>query len=449
MRIIVIGAGETGQSLVAKLVELKHDIVLIDTDSDKLAEVNAQLDVLTVEGNGASPAVLRRAELDRADLLVAVSDDDEVNVLACLFAHAAGVPNEVARVRDADYLVAHGRLDLKAMGLNLLVSQDGETATDLYNVLRMPGAIEVLDLFEGKVLALGIKVHVDSPLLIGRLNAFPEPDLLKTFRFLAVVRGKDVLIPRGETRFMVGDDVYVVGQADAVKNFLKWVWPDQEAFEKVVIAGGGSLSLHLAGMLEKTTMQVVLIEQDQERANHCSEVLTRTLVLKGDALNKEALESAGISNNTVFAAVLGNDEDNIIACLIAAKMGARFTLAKVGKPEYIPVINSLSLLDRVVSPSLSMINAILHYVRGRNVKTATLFHRLPGELLEVVMKPGNKWIGKPIKSLKIEQGILIAAAMRGSEVLAVTGDLILADGDRVVVFALPDAVRKLEAVFHQ
>ncbi len=449
MRIIIIGAGDTGQSLAAKLVELRHDIVLIDKDPEKLREAGAHLDILTVEGNGANPAVLRRAELERADLLVAVTDDDEVNILACLFAHEAGVPNEVARVSDTDYMTAHGKLDLKAMGMDLMVSQNEETARAIFNVLRLPGAIEAVDLFDGRVLALGIKVHVDSPLLRGTLQAFPEPELLKTFRFLAVVRGDEVLIPRGETRFMVGDDAYVVGSAEAVQNFLRWAWPDRDPFDKIVIAGGSALSLHLARKLENTPMQLVLIEQDEDRADHCSSALSRALVLKGDALDKETLESAGISKDTVFAAVMGNDEDNIIACLIAAKMGARFTLAEIANPEYMPVITGMSLLDRAVSPSLSMINSILHYVRGRNVKAASLFHKLPGELIEVVIKPNNKWLDIPIRDIKFDKGVLIAAVMRNDKVLAVTGDLILAPDDRVVVFALPDAVRRLEAMFHK
>ena len=449
MRIIIIGAGESGSHLAAKLCELKHDVVIIDSDADALKAVKDELDIMAVEGEGTSPRVLEEAEVEKADLLVAVTDRDEVNILACVLARAAGVPNKVARVSNSDYTQPSEMFNLRSMGVDLVVSQDKECALALFNNLRMPGTSEAVDLMDGRILAVGMKVDTESLLLRTQLKAFPEPDLLKEIRFLAISRGSEVLIPHGDTRFMIGDDVFLSGEPGAISNFLRCAWPDLKPFEKIIIAGGSNLGLHLARLLEKTSMRVVLLEKDGARAEFCSGELSRGLVLKGDAMDKDALESAGSLDGAAFAAVMDGDEDNIIACLIAEKLGARFTLAKINRPEYIPIINSLSLLDRIVNPPLSMISAILHFVRGKYVNAASLFHKLPGELLEVRLKPRHKWVGTAIKNLGLSAGLFIAAVRRGDDIVPATGDLVLAENDMIVIFALSEAVHKIETLFRR
>ena len=447
MRVLIIGSGTAGQNLAAKLCAEKHDVVLIDRNEAALAEAQAQLDILTIQGEGSSPKVLDAAQIGKTDLVVAVTDSDEVNMLACMLAHAAGVSHKVARVSNLDYIHAPEPFSPAQLGIDLVVSQKEECANELFNILRMPGTLEAVDLFEGQVLAVGIRVHMDSPLLRQPLKLFPQPDLLQAIRFIALKRGDDMLVPRGDTQFMVGDEVYFVGRPTDISNFMAWAWPERTAFEKVIIAGGGDLGLQLARRLETTDMQIVLVEQNEERANYCSGVLDHALVIKGDAMDEDTLKNAGIVAGTAFVAATGTDENNIIGCLLAAKCGARFTLAQVTRPDYVPVIDSLSLLDRAVSPPLSMINAILHFVRGKYVKAAALFHKLPGELLDVVLPPRGKWAGKAIKDLKIPNGVTIAGVMRGTEVLVAGGDLVLTEGDRLVIFALPESVTKIEALF--
>jgi len=447
MRVLIIGSGTAGQNLAAKLCAEKHDVVLIDSSEEALAEAQSQLDILTVQGQGSSPKVLDSAQIAKADLVVAVTDRDEVNMLACMLAHAAGVPHKVARVSNLDYIHAPDRFSPATLGIDLVVSQKEECANELFNILRMPGTLEAVDLFEGQVLAVGIRVHMDSPLLRQPLKQFPQPELLKAIRFIALKRGDEMMVPRGETQFMVGDEVYFVGRPNDISDFMAWAWPERTAFEKVIIAGGGDLGLQLARRLETTGMQIVLVERDEERANYCSGVLDRTLVIKGDAMDEDTLKNAGIVAGTAYVAATGIDENNIIGCLLASKCGARFTLAQVTRPDYVPVIDNLSLLDRAVSPPLSMINAILHFVRGKYVKAAALFHKLPGELLDVVIPPKGKWAGKAIKDLKIPNGVTIAGVMRGTDVLVAVGDLVLAEDDRLVLFALPEAVAKVGALF--
>ena len=447
MRILIIGAGNAGRHLASKLSEERHDIVIVDNSQESLSEISSLLDIQTVCGEGSSPRVLAEAGITKSDLVVAVTDRDEVNILACAYAQAAGVQHKVARVSNPDFIHADARFDLSRMGIDLVISQKEECAQEIFTVLRMPGTLEAVDLLEGRVLTVGIKVHMDSPLVLQTLRDFSRPDMLQKVRLVALMRGEEVLVPRGDTQLMIGDDVYFVGEPDPVSEFLEWACPEHERFEKVIIAGGGDLGLQLAQLIEKTGMQVVLIERNEARAQECSKRLDRALVMRGDALDQETMENAGVVHGSAFVAVTGSDENNIMICLLAEKAGSTFTLAQVTKPEYVHIISSLSLLDRAVSSHMSMINAILHFVRGKNVKAAALLHKLPGELLDVMLSDKTRWTGKAIKSLRVPEGITIASVLRADHTLPATGEVILQAGDRLVLFALPQAVSKVEALF--
>ncbi len=447
MRILIIGAGNAGRHLASKLSEERHDIVIVDRNEAVLNEISAQFDIQTIPGEGSSPRVLERAGLLNTDLLVAVTDSDEVNILACAFAHAADVPHKIARVSNLDYLHANKKFDLGKMGLDLVISQKEECADEIFTILRMPGTLEAVDLLESRALAVGIKVHMDSPLVMQSLKNFPRPELLQRIRFIGLMRGDDLLIPKGDTQLLIGDDIYFCGEHADVNAFLEWASPEHERFEKVIISGGGDLGLQLALRMEKTGTPVVLIERDKERAKECSLRLDHALVINGDALDSATLENAGNLRGCAFAATTGDEENNIMICLLAERAGASFTLAQVSKPEYVPLIGSLSLLDRAVSSHLSMINAILHFVRGKNVKAAALLHKLPGELLDVALTEDHRWTDKPIRALRIPDGVIIATVLRGETVTPPTGDLVLRAGDRLILFAVPSAVSRIESLF--
>lgn len=447
MRIVILGAGNAGKNLAERLSMERHDIVIVDRDADRLASVQSQFDIQTLEGEGTDPLILEQAGIEKADLMVAVTNRDEVNILACALANLAGVPMKVARVANRRPYQADTTYDLKKLGIDLVVSQKEECADEIFTILRTPGTTEAVDMLDERALIVGIRVHMDSPLILQPLKSFPNRDLIDRIRFFGVMRGEEVLIPTGETQFMIGDDVYMVGTPADVMIFLEWACPDHTSFEKIVIAGGGDLGLELARRLDHTDSNTVLIEKDLDRAERCAEQLNHVTVLHGDALNRETLTSADLVKGTAFVAATGDDETNIMICLLGEKSGATFTIAQVAKPDYVPIISSLSLLDRAVSSHISMINAILHYIRGKNVKAAAMLHRLPGELLEVMLTPKAKWAGKAIRDLKLASGVFIAIVLRGENVQPATGSLVLQPGDRIVVYALPKAVGRVESMF--
>lgn len=443
MRVIILGAGNAGRNLAAKLCAEKHDVVVVDHEAKPLAELSNQYDVLAIQGWASSPRVLEQANVKSADLVVAVTSQDEVNLLACRYAQAAGVPFKVARVANEDYFDEGVGLSPRDMGVDLAINPRKACAAELASILTLSGTQEVVSLVDDRVMAIGFKVSTESPLLRAPLRDFPQPDLLRHVRFVAYRRGEELAIPHGETWMQVGDDVYVVGEPEVIEPFLRAVYPDKPDIRKVVIAGGGGLGLSLARQLDRTDLKIVLIEKDEQQAAHCSERLNKTLVLQGDVMSGDILDHAGINDQTAFVAATRDDENNIISCLLAQKSGASFTIAQVSRPEYVPVINNLSLLDRAVSPHLSMINSILHFVRGKNVKSASLLHTLPGELLEVVLSAESPWAHRAVKDLRIPKGAIIATVLREGKVEAPTGVLELQPGDRVVLFSLPEAVARL------
>ena len=449
MRAVIIGAGNAGSNLAVKLCQEKHDVVLVDRNAAALAQVESQLDVLTVEGHGCNPRILEEAELSKAQLAVAVTNSDEVNILACYQAACAGVQYKVARIGNPDYLRPDSSLSLASAGVDLAVDPREECAKDILNNLKLPGTQEVVRLLGGRVLAVGIRVRDESPLLNIRLNAFPRPELLETIRFIAVLRDGELIIPHGDTTFQRGDEVYVVGRPLEIPAFLDWIFPARPHVEKVVIAGGGGIGIPLARYLENEKMPVDLIEVDKDAANDVAGLLNRTTVIHGDALSVETLSECSLGPNVAFIAGTGNEENNIIGCLLARKHGAGTTIAQVTDPEYVPILNSISNLDRAVSTHLSLINAILHYIRGRQIESASILHMLPGELLEINLTFHSGWAGKKISELKIPKGAVIATVLRDETICAPIGDLTLLEGDRMVIFATPRAVKKLSSMFQK
>ncbi len=446
MRVLILGAGNAGRQLAARLCEEKHSVVMVDRNPQALAEAESKLDILTVCGPGSSPRVLTEAGVEKCRLVIAVTDSDEVNILACLYAHAAGVPRKVARVSSPEYIHRNDAYDLGGMGIDLVINQKQECARELFHMLQMPGAVESFDLFSGRVRVAGFEVDEASPLLNRTPAECDRLDLIQRVRMIAVQHRGRLRIPHGDTRFEQSDVVYLVGRPLDIAAFAAWVCPSVPPFKKVIIAGGGDLGLMLARRVEQS-MDCVVLERDDENARRCSAELNRALILRADALSESTLEEAGLNAASAFVGLTGDDENNIMSCLLAQKKGAAFTVTQIARTDYVPVVEQLTLVNRVVSPYISMTHAILHYLRSQQIQAASLLHNLPGELLDAVVTAGSRLAGRKIHSLKLPRESIIATVLRDGEVLTATGDLEFVPEDRVLIFSHPAAVKKIQSMF--
>lgn len=443
MHIIIIGAGDAGQRLAEHLHQERHDVVIVDSDQSALDDVESRMDVHTVQGLGGRPRVLEEAGLAKADLLLAVSSSNETNLLACLWARHAGVNSVVARITHID----HARPEYLDMGINHIVNEHEECAIDLEHVIRIPAAHEATLLFDGKILGAGMLVSLDSPLIRSKLSEMEEPARFANVRIAVCQRGKDAFIPDGDTQLMIGDDVYVLGKVEDVEAFMAWASPSVLPFKRVVLAGGGALARPLLRRLGGTGRDIVVIEQDESRASRLSDLYDKCLILCGDCLDQQTLEDANFNDQTMFIATTGNDQNNMVSCMLAEKLGAAFTAARISRAQYAPVISSLSLLDRVVNPYLALFNSIMHFVRGRNVKLETRLQDVDGEMLEFDLSAGHPWAAHRVLEIEVPEGVILGMVMRGQDVIVVTGSLTLEVGDRLAIFALKDAIKPITKLF--
>lgn len=449
MKIVIIGAGDAGRQLARRLCGDKHSVVMIDESNEALMQAEESLDVMTVCGSGSDPAVLEQAEVDKAELLVAVTDDDEVNILACLMANSAGVPRKIARVGSTQYLDSSTKFNLKGMGIDLIVHQKQACVDEICRALAMPGAIESFVLFGGRATVAGFDISAESPILGMTPATLPDQNLLRRLRIIAVRREGGLVIPRGDTVFAAGDSIYLVGAPDDIRAFSLWMNPGHTRFVKVIVAGGGDIGLAIAKNLEKLAIEVVLLEQDESRAMFCSGELDHSLVLRADALSGSALDETGIVPHTAFVGVTGDDENNIVNCLMAHKKGAAYTITQISRTEYIPALESLALVDRIISPFLSITRGILHYLRSRNVRAAALLHDLPGELLDIDVSAHNRYVGQAVRDVRFPRESIVAVVMRDDEVLPATGELVIHAEDRLLIFSDPSAVKKIQDMFRK
>jgi trk system potassium uptake protein TrkA len=419
--------------------------VVIDEDSAALSKLEAGLDIMTVVGHGANPAILEEAQIKKADVVVSVTKNWDTNILAGMMAKRAGAKHVVARVGDTDYLQKFDFFNVHDMGIDYAINPCEQCAQDIVNMIKLPGTRETVSLLGGRVIAAAIELPGNSPLVGIPIKDLPNKEILDQVRFIARIRDEQMIIPFGDTQFNINDIVYAVGAQEDITKLLYWSCPDARPIDKLIIAGGAGTGLKLAAKLEKE-MDVFLIEPELERARKCSEILKKTVVMHGNMLSQEIYQEINFSDRTAFVAAGPNDEDNIIASLLAQKRySASFTVAQLKDSEYLPVIDSLDVVDRTVSIHLSLVNSVLQFIRGEHVLAAAELHATSGELLELIIEESGRWNGKTIAEIKMPSESIIATVQRDDQVIPATGALGLLTGDRLVVFATPKAATKLRS----
>lgn len=463
MKAIIIGAGEVGFHTAQLLTREAHDVVLIDESEEACERVNEQLDMQTLCGSGASPRLIDAAGIDEADLLIAVTNVDEINMLACQIASLQTDCIKIARVSNPDYFIPGSGLEPKDFGIDLLVNPEQLCAAEFVRLLKTPEAREIVEFESGKVQLVSFRVRQSNPFIGTSLAALDEKGLLADIRFAAISRRKPpgerqhpgetsryIIIPRGTDVLQQGDDVFVIGSAVAVEQLLRLSGiMFNEHLERVIIAGASPIGIQLARALEENGTNVKLIEANQARAEVASQLLKRTTVLHGDYLQFRLLEEAGVIEVDGFVSVTGDDEDDIMACMTAKENGAQRVLALIQQPHYLPLLARIPRLDGVVSRHLAVVSNILRLIRRGQIISVASLHGIKAEVIEIVAGVNAKIVHKELSSFKnkFPQDAVIGAVIRREKLIIPTGASVIQPADKVIVFSMPNAIPVVEDLF--
>lgn len=446
MRIVVIGAGEVGWHLAARLSAEHHDVVVIERDVDLGERLQGRLDLLVVQGNGASLSTLEEAGVDQADLLLAVTNSDEVNLIACLIAAQFEVRLKVARVSNPEYYERRGVLAEGKFGADLLINPERECAREIAKLFHRTSASDVAEFAEGRIILLGLPVGKEAPIAGHTLREIGRDHPGRHFLTVAIDREGDTLIPDGSTRIEPGDEIYIVSETSHLGDAYRLLGLERHKIERAMLLGGGRVGLHLAGMLEAEGIHPTIIERNRDRCVSLAESLGSTLVLHGDATDIDLLRQEGIAETDALAAVTSEDETNLMASLLCKHLGAKKVIALMKRGEYIPLVSRVGI-DAAVSPRLSTANRILQYVRGSHLLSMAVMERNRAEAMEFEIVPESRVVDRPVSDLDLPAGAILGSIQRGDDARIVRGDSVIESGDRVVVFALPDATEETAEYF--
>jgi trk system potassium uptake protein TrkA len=445
VRIIILGAGQVGRTAAYHLSrEEANDVTVVDTNEEILRDLQDRLDIRTV--NAANPRILEAAGIAGTDILVALTNSDEVNMLACHIAWTLyRTPKKIARVRSAAYTERERLFGENAVAVDVWVSPEQLVTEYVARLIRYPGALQVLDFADGRVRLVGIRAEQGGPLVGQALRTLREHIPAADARVAAIYRAGRSIQPEGTTVIEDGDEVFFLAARKDIRVVMKEMRKVEAPARRVVIAGGGNIGFRLASELEDKN-QVKLIERDSKRARRVSELLNRTTVLLGDAADEELLLEENIDSADVFAALTNSEEANILSAMLAKRLGAHKVMALINKPSYAELIESGSI-DVAISPQTVTIGSLLAHVRRGDVVRVHSLRRGAAEAIEVVVHgdaDSSKVIGRRIEDIKLPRGTTLGAVVRGEDVIIAHHDTTVQADDHLILF-LTDR-RHMEAV---
>ena len=452
MKAIIIGAGEVGFHTAKLLTVDNNDVVLIDESEAACQRVNEHLDLQTLCGPGASPVLLKDAGISDAELLIAVTNSDEINMLACQIADRYAVETKIARVSNPEYFSEESGLTPQDFGINLLVNPEHLCVEEFVRLLKTPEAREVVEFEDGRIQLAAFRIRPSNPFIGKSLAELDEAGVISDIRFAAIKRRgeQEVIIPRGQNVLKQGDDVFAIGSKVAIEALFRLfgiVFNTQ--LERVIIVGASAIGIGLARALERDGIDVKLIESNENLADFASQSLKRTTVLEGNYLQFKLLEEAGIENVNGFVSVTGDDENDIMACMTAKEHGAQRALALIQQPRYLPLLARIPRLDGAVSRHLTVVSNLLRLIRRGNIVSVASLHEIDAEVIEIVTGVNAKIAHKELNSLKTKfpDNAFIGAILRRENLIIPHGETVIQPADRVIVFSMPDAIPVVEDLF--
>ncbi len=445
MKIIILGAGDIGFQLGKRLSREKYDITMIENEPAQVKRASEQLDAIVVEGHAASHKVLESAGIRDADILAAMTNNDEVNLLACMLAKKLGRATTIARVRNPELTEDDFALTREEMCVDHVIHPEQETANAIVRLIRQSSATNVIELEEGKIQIVGVRVEMGSALLRKPLyklsDEFGDPPM----RIVAINRNQRTLIPRGDHELITGDLVFAVCAPDYIPQFIELTGKKDIEINDMMILGGGLVGQFVARNLS-SEINIKIIESNVGKSEQIADLLPNTLIIQGDGTDIDLMAVEGLQDMDAFVAVTGKDETNIISTLVARHLKVPRTIALVNSLEYLPITPTIGM-DAVVSKQLLTVNAVHRFIQRQQIAAYATVPGLDVQIIEYIAGKG-KICKKPLKDVGFPDDAIVGAVMQDDEMTVPKGDTIIKPGDRVVVFARPGAIHAVEKLFN-
>ena len=445
MKIVIAGAGDVGFHLATLLATENQDIILLDSDQEVLDYAGSHLDVLTVRADATSIAGMEQARVPTADLFLAVTTSEKTNMMAAILAKKLGARRVVARVDNEEYMCQENMTTICSLGIDQIISPRQLAAEEIERLIKQVSFTDIFEFENGKLSLLGVTLDEDSPLVGIRLSDIEHVSSKVDLHPIAILRGHRTIIPRGFTQLQKDDHIYFISKNEDLRRVEEFVGKKQRTVRSIMILGGTNLAVSTAARL-KDDYQVTLVEKSKRRCQQINQEVSGILVIKGDYTNVELLTEEGLDNMDAFIALTGNSETNIISCLTARNHGVYKTIAQVENKEYIHISQNIGV-DTLINKKLLAANKIFRYVRKGNIEAITSLHGVDAEVIEYCIQKTNQLTKKRVKDLHFPETALIGGVIRGSETLIPNGNTQLQIGDKVIVFALPQAIKRLEELF--
>jgi len=447
LKIVIVGAGEVGFHIASHLSHENKEVVIIDKNADALRRVSDNLDVQVVQGSGSSPVVLEEAGLLNAEIILAVTDSDEANLVACLVANIISpTTKKLARVREADFDQYHEHFREHAPHIDTIINPEIEVVKTITNMMSVPGAVDVGEFADGRIKFIGIYLDKNSRLAGVKLADLPDK-MGNDARPLiaALVREEELIIPGGNDRLMPGDLVYFISEEDKLSATMAAFDKHHEPINRVLIVGGGNIGYRLVKSLEDQAIYCKIIEKNPDRCAWLAEGLNKAVVLCGDGSDQALLAEENIQDMDLVITLTSDEETNILAALLATRMGAKKSITRISKFSYFPLMKAIGI-EQVVSPRLSAINTILQHIRRGKVLSAISIKGEQAEVMEALALETSGIVGKPLKKIGFPKGAILAGIIRQGDIIIPTGESIVKPDDRIIIFAHRKAIPKIEKI---
>ncbi len=452
MKIIIAGAGKVGSHLAKMLSRERNELTVIDNNSERIAALSASVDVDIIEGKPSSISTLREAQIDKADLFIAVypADTQEVNITSALVAKNLGAAKVIARVNDEEYLNAENKLMFKEMGIELMFYPEKIAADEIADQLRHSATSETMDFVHGKLQISVFKLGEDSPILEKKIAEFMQgipAEEARSFRVIAISRNDHTLIPRFDTRFQYDDMIFTIATREGAGAIVKYFGRSTVDIAKTMILGGDEIGAILAGQLSRRMSSVKLIEKDRAKCVALSEKLpSEVQIVCADARNSDLLFEEGIRDYDAFVAVTDNDEENILSCVIARKYGVPRTVAEVENVEYVRLAEDMGV-DTVINKKLITAGRIFKFTLSGKARFVHYMSGTSAQVMEYTVAPDSAITKGALKDIPFPSGAIIGGVVRGSEAFIAVGDTRIEAYDRVAVFAMPETIKEIDRFF--